>query len=166
MRAEIVRHDGGSGDRRGRAQIRPADGLDRSAVDRSAHVPFAAAVLRQNTIVAPAQSENVGDGVLPHVPGRQNHPGRRLPAFGAALVHRLGRHVGNRLVDRVVGPRYHFVRRDHAFVRNATVPIIIINRARFMSLIINNYHCGATVRERRNYNRSFATRTRRIYGPY
>lgn len=78
MRAEIVRDDGGRGRGRGRAQIRPVDGPGRGPVDRAAHVPAAAAVLRENTIAPPAERQNVRPGVLPDVPGRPAHARGRL----------------------------------------------------------------------------------------
>lgn len=126
MRAQVGRRDVGGDHRRGRAEIRPADGLDRGAVDGPVDVPVAAVVLRENTIVAPIESQNVCGRVLPHVPECQADPGRRSQALGVAAGHHIRRNVGDRLDHGIHGPGHGALCSVHAFVRNAIVPITCV----------------------------------------
>lgn len=101
VRAKIVYRDGGCDDRRGRAQIRPVNGLDRGTVDGPIDVSFATIVLRENTIAAPIKRENVGRGVLSHVSKRQTDTDCRVQAVRVVVDDRFGRNVGDRVFDAV-----------------------------------------------------------------
>lgn len=116
-----MRRDVGGGHRRGRAEVRPTDGLDRCTVDRAADVPVAAIVLRENAIAAAIKSQQVRGRVLPHVPERQADPDRRFQALGVVAGHSVRRDVGDRLDHGIHGPGHDHLRPVHAFVRNAIV---------------------------------------------
>lgn len=134
MRSKIVGRDGRRGGGRDRAQVRPVDGSDRGPVDRAVDVPFAAVVLRQNTITPSVENQNVRDRVLPDVSGRQTRrPGCRFQASDAAVVRNVGRNVGDRRVHTVSGPGHDYLRQVHAFVRDAII--------RFDRIIRRSYVC-------------------------